>query len=290
MKKTAKVILSGGAAFGLAHIGALQVIESRFHISGLIGTSMGAIIGGLYAKGYSPREILHLVMEIKKKNLFNPLNLDRNLTGIFDGKMILNKFEEWTDSALIAECRIPFLAVSYDLIKNNSVIIDKGSLAKAMRASASIPYLFSPYSWGSYSLVDGGIEYPLPLGLSKSLPGDLTIAVNVLPSKIKEPEHIDIFSKDSKKDKLWLHEVFLNSITQNQAYMAMHSIIDNKPDIVIDAWYPKGNVFDFDETETFYKWGIAKTEEILLKYEQPNYIEIIRDKYKTLVTRLSKGF
>ncbi len=290
MKKTAKVILSGGAAFGLAHIGALQVIESRFNISGIIGTSIGSIIGGLYAKGYSPKEILHLVMEIKKKDIFNPLNLDRYLTGIFDGKMIFNKLEEWTDKTLIDDCRIPFMAVSYDLKKSNSIIIDKGSLAKAMRASSSIPYLFSPYRWGSYSFVDGGIEYPLPLALSESLPGELTIVVNVLPSKMKEPEHIDIFSNDANKDKLRLHEVFLQSITQNQAYMAMLSIIENRPDIVVDAWYPKGNVFDFEEAETFYRWGISKAQDVLNNYEEPNYIEVIRDKYKTLVSRLNKGF
>jgi NTE family protein len=290
MKDTARVVLSGGAAFGLAQIGALQVLESRFDITGIIGTSMGSIVGGLYAKGYTPEEILQLAIKYKKQNLFNPLNLDRSLTGIFDGKTILHSFEEWTGNILIEDCRIPFLAVSYDLIKSNSIVINKGSLAKAMRASSSIPYLFSPYRWDNYSFVDGGIEYPLPLGLAKSLPGNLTIVVNVLPSKLKEPEYIDVNITDATEKKLRLHEVFLRSITQNQAYMAMHAIVENKPDIVIDAWYPKGNVFGFDQAEAFYHWGRTRTEQTLDSYQKPNQMEKILNRYLKLVSRLSKGF
>jgi NTE family protein len=289
MKETARVVLSGGAAFGLAQIGALQVIESRFSITGIIGTSIGSIVGGLYAKGYSPQEILQLALKYKKQNIFNPLNLDRSLTGVFDGKTVLSSFEEWTDNILIENCRIPFMAVGYDLNNGNTVVIDKGSLAKAMRASSSIPYLFSPYVWGCYSFVDGGIEYPLPLGLDKSLPGELTIVVNVLPSQIREPESINCHSEAPNTKKLRLHEVFLRSITQNQAYMAVHSIVDNKPDIVIDAWYPKGSVFGFDQAETFYRWGMARTEQALSDYARLNNMEKILRKYRKLITQLSKG-
>jgi NTE family protein len=290
MKTTARIVLSGGAAFGLAQIGALQVLSRRFDITGIIGTSMGSIIGGLYAKGYAPEEMLEIALRYKKQNIFNPLNLDTSLTGIFDGKVMLKSFEEWTDDCLIEDCRIPFAAVAFDLCRNNTVVIDKGSLSKALRASSSIPYLFSPVRWGKYTFVDGGVEHPLPLALAMDLPGELTIAVNVLPSRLKEPESIDTASEEPDTKKLRLHEVFLHSITQNQASLAMHAIVDNSPDIVIDAWYPRGSVFGFDDAETFYHWGIAKAEQALTHYEQPNYMEKIRTRYKTLVSRLSKGF
>jgi len=289
MKQKARVILSGGAALGLAHIGVIKVLETRYDITGIVGTSMGAIVGGLYAAGYTPDELLEIATKNNAKRLFNPFYLDRTLSGIFDGKMITNLFESWTKDVLIENCKIPFNAISYDLVKRNTVVIGKGSLAKAMRASSSIPYLFSPYQWGKYALVDGGVEYPLPLGLGKTVRGEITIAVNVLPSKSLEPERMDLLSVEDEKNKMKLHEVFLRCIIQNQAYMALHAIADAKPDIVIDAWYPQGNVYGFDDAESFYRWGIGKAEETILGSEQPNYTETIRKEYRNIVAKLGKG-
>lgn len=287
--KTARLVLSGGAALGLAEIGAIQVLQESFDITGVIGTSMGSIVGGLYAKGLSPDEILDIASNYKKRDIFNPFNLDKDLSGIFDGKAILKQFEEWTDSILIENCRLPFCAVAFDLNKRNTVIIDKGPLANAMRSSSSIPYLFAPFQWEKYVFVDGGIEYPLPLGLAESLPGELTIAVNVMPNASVEAETITLDGGKHKTDKLRLPEVFLLSLTQNQAYLASQSILDNKPDLVIDAWFPEGSLFGFDEAETFYQHGIDASREALREYEQPNYLKKLRQKYQNLSSRLSKG-
>jgi NTE family protein len=289
-KSTAKVILSGGAALGLAEIGVLQVLEQRFEITGIIGTSIGSIIGGLYAMGYAPLEIIKLANLTKKQRLFSPFNLDRTLSGIFDGKTILKLFEEWTRGSRIEQCRIPFLAVSYDLNRRNTIILDRGPLACAMRASSSIPYVFSPYQWGKYSLVDGGIEYPLPLGLATQLQGDITIAVNVLPVNLTEPERIDLDSVSAKVRKMRMNEVFLRSIFQNQAFLALHSIVDNKPDIVIDACYPKGSVFGFHQAEKYSRWGAERAEEALKNFGQPHHFDKLRTQYKTLIDKLSTGF
>lgn len=289
MKHKARVVLSGGAALGLAHIGVLNTLEKHYTISSIIGTSIGAIVGGLYAYGKTPQEILNLATMNNTKRLFNPLNLDTTLSGIFDGKMILKLFEDWTGNTDIQDCKLPFIAISYDLIKRNTVVINKGSLAKAMRASSSVPYLFSPYQWGRYAFVDGGVEFPLPLGLGKTPADEITIAVNVLPSKSIKPERIDLMSLQTDKSRMKLHEVFLRSIIQNQAYMALHAIDDNKPDLVINAWYPRGNVYGFDEAETFFRWGIAKTEEALLKAEKPNYSNVLHKEYSKLVSKLGKG-
>lgn len=289
MKQNARLVLSGGAALGLAHIGVLHELELRYNITGIIGTSMGAIVGGLYAMGYTPDEILEIATKYNTNKIFNPLNLDRTLSGIFDGKMILKLFEEWTNNSLIENCRIPFVAISYDLIKRNTIVINNGPLAKAMRASSSIPYLFSPYQWGNYAFVDGGVEFPLPLGLGKTLSNEITIAVNVLPSKSSEPERIRFVGNQIDKSKMRLHEVFLRCIIQNQAYMALHAIADNEPDLVIDAWYPQGNVYGFNDTEAYYFHGIAATQEALLNSEQPDYAKLIKKEYRNLVNKVGKG-
>lgn len=198
-------------------------------------------------------------------------------------------FEDWTEKRNIESCRIPFIAISYDLIKRNTIVINRGSIARAMRASSSIPYLFSPFQWGKYALVDGGVEYPLPLGLGKTNSDEIVIAVNVLPSRSIQPERIDLNSNPDDKTKMKLNEVFLRSVMQNQAYMALHAITDNKPDLVIDACYPEGSVFGFDDAETYYNWGMAQAMEVLRFAQQPNYHRILRKEYLHLVSKLSKG-
>ena len=288
-KPTARVILGGGAALGLAEIGVLEVLEESFDITGIIGTSIGSVIGGLYACGYTPRELLRTAVQVNTRSLLSPINIDRSLSGIFDGKKVLRLFEEWTGGIDIEDCRIPFLAVSYDLLGLNTVILDHGSLAKAMRASSSVPYIFAPFKKGRYALVDGGVEYPLPLGLEGNLPGELTIAVNVLPVRIRKPELLQTGTSASKAKKMHINEVFLNSVIQNQAYLAMHSIINHHPDLVIDAWYPEGTVFGFDKAETFYGWGIAKAREALASFEQPNYLKKLLRTYKQLASKLYSG-
>jgi len=287
--QTAKLVLSGGAALGLAEIGVLQVLQENFDITGVIGTSMGSLVGGLYAKGLSPDEILDIALQYKKRDIFNPFNLDIELSGIFDGKAILKQFEEWTEGILIENCRLPFCAVAFDLNRRNSILINRGSLAKAMRASTSIPYLFSPFQWEKYVFVDGGVEYPLPLALVDSLPGELTIAVNVLPSTSPHAETISLDGKKHKSQKLRMHEVFLRSVIQNQAWLALQSILDNKPDIVIDAHFPEGSLFGFDEAEFFYHYGIASARKALIEYKEPNYLDKLRKKYQQLFSRLYRG-
>ncbi len=289
MNQNARIVLGGGAAYGLAHIGVLKALESRYNITSIVGTSMGAIVGGLYSIGHSPEELLEFATKNNAKRLFNPLNLDRTLSGIFDGRKILKLFEDWTENAEIESCRIPFIAISYDLTKRNTVVINRGLMAKAMRASSSIPYLFSPFIWGKYALVDGGVEYPLPLGLGKVATEEIVIAVNVLPSRSIQPEKIDLSGIHPNKSKMKLHEVFLRSIMQNQAYLALHSIKDNKPDLVIDAYYPQGNVYGFEDAESYYNWGFAQAIEVLRNAEQPNYPHLLRKEYLSLVSKLSKG-
>ncbi len=288
-KQSARVVLSGGAAFGLAEIGVLEVLESRFEITGIVGTSIGAIVGGLYAAGSTPAEMLKLAQSFRKKDLFNPFHLDKRLSGIFDGKAILRTFVKWTCNAQVEACRIPFLAVTYDLNKRKTVIIDRGPLARALRASSSIPYLFAPYRWGNYNFVDGGIEYPLPLGLHAALPGEITIAVNVLPQSAGSPETIALARADASSSTLRLPEVFLSSIFQNQAFLAMHSILDNRPDLVISAWYPKGEVFGFDEAEKLYRFGLDQARKALEEQARPGYLARVRKYYRGLTARLSRG-
>lgn len=179
MKKIC-LVLGGGSALGLAHIGVIQSLSKHYEISSIIGTSMGAIVGACYACGLSAQEMLSLAEDISLFELLNPRNLDFRRKGIFDGKVILRLFEEWTSGMRIEDAPIPFMAVAYDLRRKTSVLFNRGPFAYAMRASSSLPLIFAPFADGDYLLVDGGVSHPLPLAFASQFSSELTIAVNVL--------------------------------------------------------------------------------------------------------------
>lgn len=290
MKPSARVILGGGAAYGLAHIGALHAIEEKYTISGIVGTSMGAIVGGLYATGKTPEQILDIATRNKTGKIFHPLHLDRTLSGIFDGRKIMQLFTQWTDDKYIEDCNLPFTAIAYDLNGHNTVVISSGHLAKALRASSSIPYIFAPFQWGQYSFVDGGVEHPLPLSFAEIVPGDITIAVNVLPAVTNNPE---IFREGIESDtgnKLRLHEVFMRSVMQNQAYMALHSILDMQPLLVINAWHQECGFMSFERAEMLYEFGFKQATMTMANEPLKDSLDKIRRDYHTVLTSLAHGF
>ena len=285
MKKKAKLILGGGSAYGLAHIGVIAALEEEFEITGIIGTSMGAIVGAIHACGYKPLEALDLALNFRSAELYNPLNLDLGRRGVFDGKVILKTFRDWTDNRKIEGSHIPFVAVAYDLVQKRSILIDKGSYADAMRASSSLPYIFAPHAWGKYLFIDGGVEHPLPVAFRDQVPGEVCIAVNVLPPASTRAERIETV-RGKSAPKLNLHQVFLQSLLQNQAFIAIQEMLEHKPDIYIDAHNSNLNMIDFTKAREFYDYGKAMTEKALLEQNDLNIMDSIRGRYQKIVARI----
>ena len=285
MKKTAKIILSGGSAYGLAHIGALAAIEEEYEITGIVGTSMGAIIGAVYALGKRPAEILEYAQTFNRGELFSLLNLDMTMSGIYDGKAALKQFRKWTDKKDITSGAIPFIAVAYDLVKNTTVLIDKGPYADAMRASSSLPYVFAPYAYLSYLFVDGAVEHPLPVAFKDKVPGELTIAVNVFPPVTLKAESI-VLTGSKTKLKMRSHQVALQSMMQNQGYVAIESLIHHTPDIVVDAYEPEGSVIDLSKAQMFYDFGKLQAFKALENYQEPDFTSKLIEGYQHLLSKI----
>ena len=205
------VVLSGGGAKGMAHIGALKVIErAGIPIDIITGTSMGSIVGGLYAIGYnadildsvvrrqdwsyviSDRENLAqqtLADRRKQNTYFYTMGLTlgkRNQTdgGIIKGKNLAELFnklcEGYTDSLDFSrDLPIPFACVATDIINNTEVDFHAGSLPQAMRASMAIPAAFSPVRVGNLVLVDGGLRNNYPADIARQMGADIIIGVTV---------------------------------------------------------------------------------------------------------------
>lgn len=209
-RKKVGVVLSGGGAKGVAHIGALKVLEEAgIPIDYIAGTSMGAIVGGLYAIGYDTKTLDSMVrsqnwaqllsdrvslqnMSINEKEAAEryvftvALSRDNKLklpAGLVGGQNVLNLLTELTigynDSTDFTKFPIPFACVAYDMVKGEDVVIDKGNLPLAIRASMSIPGAFIPVRRDGMVLVDGGISNNYPVDVAKKMGADIIIGIDV---------------------------------------------------------------------------------------------------------------
>jgi len=288
-KVKALLILGGGSALGLAHIGVISVIEEHYEIAGVVGTSVGAIVGAMTCLGFSSAELLRIASnDLAPLKIFSPLSLDSRISGIFNGKPVVKLFESWTSAGLIEDSLIPYLAVSFDLHTGRSILIDKGRFCDAMRASSSLPVIFTPYELGKHLCIDGGVEHPLPLAFANRIPADVVIAVNVLPKTEPKPLMADPYAEAGKPERFMRYDVLLRSLHHNQSFLALQAIARYEPDIVINAGKPNGKPFDFHKAEDFYRYGRQQAIKTLQEYGKPDFITLIRRRYKNLLARYGK--
>ena len=215
-RKKVGVVLGGGGAKGVAHIGVLKVLEEAgIPIDYVAGTSMGAIVGGLYAIGYTPAEIDTMVLEqdwtmllsdrIKRSSLTFPekenseryiLSLpfgkdkkDRVIQGMIKGQNLMNLFSNLTigyhDSVDFRNFNIPFACVAVDAVDGKDYVFRKGSLPLAMRASMAIPAVFTPVRLDSMVLIDGGLNDNFPVDVAREMGADVIIGVDLGTSDLK---------------------------------------------------------------------------------------------------------
>ena len=210
-RKKVGVVLSGGGAKGMAHIGVLKVLEKAgIPVDIVTGTSMGSIIGGLYAIGYNANSLDSMVrvqdwsyVITDKEDLRNQSLSDRkkqntyffttgmtigkrdmNAGGIIKGKNLAELFNQlcvgFTDSLdFTRDLPIPFACVATDIITNDEVDFHSGRLPQAMRASMAIPAAFSPVRTGEKVLVDGGLKNNYPADIAREMGADVIIGVTV---------------------------------------------------------------------------------------------------------------
>jgi NTE family protein len=205
------LVLSGGGARGMAHIGVLKVLEEmKVPIDCIAGTSMGAVVGGLYASGMTAAQIESTMRSVDWQEAFRDAPPRRDLgfrrkqddrnflvrlpLGLKHGQILLPKgfiqgqklqetlrqltlpFSNGTDFDLLPT---PFRAVATDLLTGNAVLLDKGDLSIAMRASISAPGLFAPVETGGLVLVDGGLAENLPIDVARQMHADILIVSDV---------------------------------------------------------------------------------------------------------------
>lgn len=176
---TATVVLGSGGARGYAHIGALQVIEEHgFEVVATAGTSMGALVGGLYAAGKLP-EYTEWVTGLRQLDILRLVDLSLSAGGAMRGEKVFAIVREMLGSIRIEELPIAYTAVATDLLAQREVWFQDGLLVDAIRASIAIPSLFTPVVTETQLLVDGALMNPVPILPTLSSQADVTIAVHL---------------------------------------------------------------------------------------------------------------
>lgn len=283
MKKVALVLSSGGAR-GFAHIGAIEALEEEgYEICSISGTSMGALIGGMYAAG-KLQEVKDLMFSLDRKKVFSLVDLSLSMNHIVKGDKIIDALKEVAPDTEIENLSIPFCAVATDLRNYKEVVFDSGSLYEAIRASISIPSFFRPAKNEEMILIDGAVMNPLPLNRVKRLDGDVLVSVNVSAHSNFELECRSKKIQNIQKEKGSMLSKILpafNGEVDNNYYSMLSKtfglMIQQNTDLTIQLFPPDIQVdipmnrfggFDYDKAEKIFRKGKREMKEALLNYKK----------------------
>jgi NTE family protein len=271
--------LGSGSARGLAHVGVIQVLEAyNIPIDIIAGTSIGSVVGSLYSAGASIDQLEEAALSIKKSTTLFLIDPALTHSGLISGKKIEEMLNDLAlEDRTFDDLKIPFAAVATDIESGAEVILTQGKVIDAVRASISIPGVFTPVKYQDYYLVDGGVVDPVPVDVVQKMGADIIIAVNL--AKMTSYTTVLIINKETGG----LEEVEKSSILQqkiaqvksafegpniveviSQSIDIMEAKITDQSlegaDVVIVPFGIKDiNLFDFDKAEMLIKGGIMAT-------------------------------
>ncbi|WP_167605279.1 patatin-like phospholipase family protein [Maribellus sediminis] len=284
MSQKIALVLSGGGARGLAHIGVIEELEKHdFEITSIAGTSMGALVGGVYAHG-KLSEFRDWMISLDHFELFKLVDFTLGAAGIVKGEKVLNAMKEFIPDVKIEELPIPYSATATDIIKHQEVVFTSGSLYDAIRASIAIPTVFTPIKKNGAVLVDGGVMNNVPISNVKRTKGDKLVVVHVnanIPAITPVLNKKEEEEKESKYKK-WLSNIseFLSSSKEKEHSLGFLSLIDNtlatgmlqlaqltikngNPDILIETSRDTCGTYDFYKAKEVIETGRLAAQKVL---------------------------
>ena len=295
MSKKVSLVLSSGGARGIAHIGVIEELERRgYTIASVSGTSMGALVGGIYAAG-GLKLYKEWMLTLDKMDVFSLVDFTISGRGLVKGEKVLKEMKKIIPDKNIEDLNIPYSAISTDIINGKEIVFDKGSLYDAIRASVSIPTVFTPFEHQGLKLVDGGVVNPVPINRVARSQNDILVVVDVnatIPFKrIKKSYEITEekkFAKDkrfskyvnllshkfnslvpkSEKDKLGYFNIMNRTTSLMVHQISQMAIETGKADILVNIPHESFGVFDFYKTEEIIQIGVEKTAMALDAYEK----------------------
>ena len=181
MSKKICLVLGAGGARGVAHVGVLQAFDEHgIKPDCIIGCSMGSVVGACYSKGMRPAELVKIAENLKLAHIADFSIFPLNKTSLLKSVKMRNVLAKYIGDVHFEDLKIPFSCVAVDIISGESVLLNKGLVEPAVRASSTIPTVFKPVELDGKVLVDGGVFVRLPLKEAKEANCDVTIVVDVL--------------------------------------------------------------------------------------------------------------
>jgi NTE family protein len=281
MKQNVALVLSSGGSRGLAHIGAISELEKQgFEITSVSGSSIGSVIGGLYAMG-KLHEYTEWVSTFNKMDIWGFMDFTLTTNGLLKGERVFDKMKSFIPDMNIENMPIPFVTIATDILNEKEVVFTKGSFYEAARASVAIPAIFTPVKYNNTILVDGGVLNPIPIEHVLRKNGDILIVVNLYgEKKVDIPKEkntyngylnrlmnalLTLISTGDKSSKGYYS--LLSSTTSAMIHkIAKMSIEKHKPDIIINIPYDAANTFDFYRAKELIKLGESAAKEAIINY------------------------
>lgn len=279
---TVSLVLGSGGARGLAHIGVIQwLIDNGYVIRSISGTSMGALVGGIYATGKLP-VYAEWVVALERMHVLRLLDPTIGQPGVFKGERIISVLRNLIGDRDIEDLPISFTAVATDLDSGQEVWLRNGKLFDAIRASIATPLVFTPIQCGQRTLIDGAVVNPVPVAPTLDDATDLTIAVDLsgAPEVRAAPAFTPSLLGDSTYRKLILK--FVESVRPARggakssrglldvAFTAMQAMQDTiaelrlsaySPDVLIEIPRNACGYFEFWRAEELIELGRERAEQ-----------------------------
>lgn len=279
MNKKIALVLSSGGARGIAHIGAIDVLEENgYEITSIVGCSMGSLVGGMYASG-NYQQFKEWILSMTKKKMLKLSDADINTSYVVKGDLLMKEMKSLMPDCLIEECKIPFAAVATDVRNEKEILFKSGSLYNAIRASISIPIFFKPVQNEDMLLMDGALINPFPLNHVIMNGADKVVAINVTAKS--NNEFIPQLQRTGKLEDAYpfgkrnpfilqgasLHRELL-AVIQMMLISNSELIRQQNPcDLLVELPASSFQCFDFFKAKEIYEVGRRLMSEQLLKWE-----------------------
>ena len=284
-KKSIALVLSSGGSKGLAHIGVIKELEKHgFKISSISGSSIGAVVGGLFAMG-KLTEYTNWVKALDKRAVWGLMDFTISTNGLLKGERVLDEMKAFIPDLPIEKMNIPFAAIASDILNEKEVVFTSGSYYEAIRASISIPSILTPVKYKDTILVDGGVLDPVPVEYVKRNDNDILVVVNLFGDAEEKAKKIDLYDENTTSGKI---KGIIKSITnlissgdrRSIGYfslfdittsamvhkIAKHNIARHQPDILINIPKNSASTFDFHKAEELIKIGEDVANKAILEY------------------------
>ena len=257
------LVLGSGGARGLAHSGVIEQLNALgFDIRYIAGSSMGALVGGIYAAG-KLESYSEWARKLQRRDILGLLDLAFGLQGLFKGDRIIAELKDLTGDRNIEDLDIGFTAVATDIYEQREVWLNRGPLFDAIRASIAMPTVFTPHRYMGRVMVDGGLLNPVPIAPALNQDVDLIIAVTLNGKHETALEPVPPASDRSGKELPGIFDLVSMTVDTMQTSISRLKLAAYSPDVVIEIPRNVCTFYEFHKARMLIELGRERAEAVL---------------------------